>query len=243
MNLLILEPQEFDGKNYHITGRKKEHILAVWKLKQGEDFPAGKLNESYGIAKFIHKSNSEIILDYTPLRTLKKSTISIQVYSAFQRPQTTKKLLQLCATCGVRKILFFPFDKSEKAYETSSLWKNKAYEQELILGLEQGKRVEMPIVEYSFNLKQKINFQFPQICFLLDLEGKRIFEYKNFLDTKKNNHFGLILGPEAGITKKDREFFIQKGTLPLNLSNNILRSEFALAFALSQLELVLGSLD
>lgn len=243
MNLLILEPSEYNGKNYFITGRKRDHILYIWKAKEGDSFSAGRLNESYGTAKVLNILEKEIILSYEPTRSIRSPTLFLELYSAFQRPQTMKKIFQLSATWGIRKIFFFPFDKSEKSYETSSLWKNKNYEQELILGLEQGKRVEMPSVEYSFLSKEKINFNFPELCFLLDLEGKKIFEYNKYFNMNQCKHIGLILGPEGGITEEDRKFFIQKNALPLKISLSTLRSEFALAFALSQLELVFGGLD
>lgn len=238
MNLLILEPDEWDGKSFSLRERKFEHIKKVWKAQVGSSYQAGLLNESYGIATILSFKTETVEVDYKPIYPKKNYIPSIQLFSSFQRPQTTKKILQLAATCGLSKIFFFPFEKSEKAYETSNLWKENAYKKELILGLEQGKKVEMPEVKWSFEKKEKIPFTFPYPTFLLDLDGKNIFEYKQIL-LASILEIGLILGPESGLTKEDKDFFLKRGVYPLRLSKNTLRSEFALAFALSQLELVL----
>lgn len=239
MNLLILEPKEREGKYFHLTKRKYEHIIKVWKAKIGDTLHAGFLNESYGLVEILGFTTEGVLVEYRPLVSKQNYNPNVYLFSSFQRPQTTKKILQLSASCGLKKIFFFPFDKSEKSYENSSLWKEKNYEQELILGLEQGKKVEIPEVIWSFEVKEKISFSFPNVTFILDLEGNDIFSYKELL-TQELTEVGIILGPERGLTDKDKKFFLDQGAYPLRLSKNTLRSEFALAFALSQLELVLG---
>ncbi|MCX7999943.1 MAG: RsmE family RNA methyltransferase [Leptospiraceae bacterium] len=238
MNLLILESSEWNGSSFSLKERKLEHIQKVWKAKIGDVYQAGLLNESYGTIQILNLTSAEVLVSYTPSSSKKNYNPSFQLYSSFQRPQTTKKILQLAATCGLSKIFFFPFEKSEKSYETSTLWRENAYEKELILGLEQGKKVEMPEVKWSFENKERILFTFPYPTFLLDLDGKNIFKYKQILESSPSE-IGLILGPESGLTKEDKDFFLKRGVYPLKLSKNTLRSEFALAFALSQLELVL----
>lgn len=237
MNLIILQEHEKLGnKIFSLQGRKKQHLIENLKARVGDSFQAGILNQSFGTIKVLEIQNSEVIVQFTENYYFPYFTPNIQIFSSFQRPQTTKKILQLSACVGIKEISFFLLDKTEKSYQTSKLWKQNLWEEEFLLGLEQGKRIQMPKLNLYFTSKEKISFNFSTHTFLLDLEGKSFLEY---IPISKDSTFSFILGPESGITSKDREFFIQKGAKPLKLSHNVLRSEFALAFAISQLELVL----
>lgn len=235
MNLIILENSEFiaDGI-YHLKDRKKDHLIQILQAQVGDRFQAGILGFALGWIYIKSIEKDYISVEFEKIQETPLPYPQISLFSAFQRPQTTKKILQLSACLGFSRIHFFPFDKSMRSYQTSSLWKDRAWEAEFLLGLEQGKRIHPPKLHLNFEFREKLSFSFPKTTFLLDLEGKFLPEYEEQL----NPEVGFILGPESGLTPKDREFFLDKGCLPLCLSRNVLRSEFALAFAYSQWEMV-----
>jgi RsmE family RNA methyltransferase len=239
LNLLILEPNELlaDG-NYLLQGRKFQHLIEILKVQVGKELEAGALELSLGKIQIleIDLSQKTILVKFLPnSNQTKTSSPKIFLYSAYQRPQTLKKILQLSATVGVSEIHFFPMQKSEKSYENSSLWKNESYKKEFILGLEQGKKIQMPklFLHKSFHFLQKENILGFKI--LLDLLGKKIAVYEN--EIQKADSISIALGPESGLTEADSSFFQNLGFSPCKLSNHVLRSEYALAFALAQLEL------
>lgn len=242
MNLLLLEPSELraDG-NFLLQGRKALHIIEILKAEIGKELDSGSLNGEFGKSQVLKIDHSQktILVSFTP-HSLAPIPFSkpIFLYSAYQRPQTLKKILQLSATVGIHEIHFFPMQKSERSYENSSLWKNDSYKEELILGLEQGKKIQMPKVflHKSIHFMQKENNFGYKI--LLDLQGEKISVYSKEIETA--NSLSIVLGPESGLTENDSLFFREIGFKPCKLSQHILRSEFALAYALAQIEIFIS---
>lgn len=241
MNRIILEESEFRGDSlYCLNARKSNHVIKILKSKIGNSLKAGLLNRSLGtaIVYSIDVKKREVFVLYVeekediPFANL----ANVRIFSAIQRPQTVKKMIQLGANCGISELYFFPANKSESSYLNSSIWDEKNLLDEVLLGLEQGSRIKLPKIEV-LKSKYKIKEHLTQRNrFILDFNSKSLLDSK--LDFSSENPIQLVLGPESGLTEIDLEFFLGLSFERISVSENILRSEVAFAFVLSQIELL-----
>ena len=241
MNRIILEEQELISHSlFRLDSRKSNHILKTLKSQIGDRLKAGLLNVSIGTA-IIHSidtENREVLIRYEEeTKDLPHSALSgIRVFSAIQRPQTVKKMIHLCANCGIPELYFFPSEKSEFSYLHSSLWTDRNLLDEIILGLEQGGRVIAPkiqVLKNKYRIKEHLT---DSSRFLLDFNHKYLTELSSDLYLKDS--IQIILGPESGLIAEDIDYFATLGFQNISVSENILRSEVALSFFLAQIELL-----
>lgn len=75
--------------------------------------------------------------------------------------------------------------------------------------------------------------------FLLDMNGESFFSHSNALKTPKENY--IILGPESGFSEKDIDYFLNLDFKKIKLSKYTLRTEYALAYSLGQIEMIKSS--
>lgn len=244
MNRIILEETErIDGPLFCLNPRKSNHILKTLKSKTGDRLKAGLFNTSLGTAIIdtINLEKREVTISYEEDNTsLPIANLApIKVFSSIQRPQTVKKIIQLAATCGVSQIFFFPADKSEFSYLKSSLWEEKSILEEIILGLEQGGRIMQPqisVLKNKYKIKEHLTLG---DRIVLDFHSKTLLEERVRFDIENKLH--IAIGPESGFTEEDIEYFTNLNFKKVSVSENILRSEIAFAFILSQLELLKSS--
>lgn len=240
MNLIILQENELleDG-TFRLGERKFLHIRDVLKASHDTTFKAGIFNSKIGTCKTLKIEKDHLVVSFidsnepVPKPILSKVT----VISALQRPQTIKKILQVSAACGVSEIKFFPADKSEKSYYQSPIWDPVNLENEIVLGLEQGRRIHPPVISKFYN-KYEVIVNPDKLKIILDFNAPLM----NTIESELKSSAGveLLLGPESGFTPEDRSYFVNKGFTEIRLSENILRSENALVYALSQVELFLS---
>lgn len=243
MNFIILEERErLDERLFRLSERKSNHILKILKSKLGDSLKAGLLDSSLGFAYIhaINKEKREVIVEYKADNAkLSESRLSfIRVFSALQRPQTTKKMIQFCANCGIRDLFFFPAEKSELSYGHSSLWEEDNLREEILLGLEQGGRVFSPsiqILKNKFKIKEHL---VGNKRYLLDFKSPYLDELEASL--AKEEIVNIIIGPESGLREEDNKFFIDLGFQSISVSENILRSEIALVYFVAQFELLVN---
>ena len=243
MNRIILEESErIEDSLYCLTERKSNHILKIIKSNIGDTVKVGLINHSIGngIVQSIDLVSRNVILFYNSLegnKNIPQSKLgNIRIFSSIQRPQTVKKIIQLSATCGIQELFFFPADKSESSYLNSSLWSKESLLGEIILGLEQGGRIYSPQITV---LKNKYRIQENLISgnrYILDFGGKYLLDPTFSINPGEPLQF--VIGPESGLTEDDLAFFLKLQFDRISVSENILRSENALAYLLSQIELL-----
>lgn len=238
MNLLVLQKKESIAQNqFLLTERKSSHILEILKKTIGDELVAGLWNDSLGkftITKITQEHKIEGI--YTKLSEPVIPNKKIFVVSSLQRPQTIKKILQFTACAGIHSVYFFISNKSEKSYLNSPIWKEESIEDEILLGLEQGKRIVPPNVRL-FERKRELLEVIRDGCkIIFHPNEKRLHHYQK--DIMEHSDIYLLIGPESGFTPEDVHYFTQHGFSSSGLSDSILRSEHALIYSISQIEYI-----
>ena len=231
MNLLILEKREISSGYFILKGRKAEHLLGIKNIGKDSKIHAGLLNESRGTFHIHRIEDSQIFglytIDFIPTHFFQNT----ELYISYQRPQTMKKILFLVGMFGITKLVVFRAEKSEKSYESSSLWKDERWREELILGMEQGKNIYFPEI-FHCTKKSEVELHLGTGSFwILHPGGKRIGQ-------SLEGGFKIMIGPEGGFSESELNRWQLKGAQKIGLSEIPYRTEYALAGIMSQIELL-----
>ncbi len=142
MNIILFEAEEI-GKPLLLTDERAMHIINTLKFKQGDMFDAGIVNSVTGKAIIQKIDTSSIHYTFSPEnRPIKRNPVSL--LTAVTRPGEAKKILQNCSTIGISALYLAVFDKTEKSYIESSLWKESNYRKYFIQGACQAFSSDIP---------------------------------------------------------------------------------------------------
>ncbi len=198
--------------------------------------------------KFLHREKGRILAKVTQrnVDSLQAEVLEvaaapkrlpIRVLVGLSRPQTVKKVLQLATQIGIEELLFFEAESSQKSYASAEIWKEENLEREIRLAMEQAWDPQAPVISGPKRLNEDAFLP------LTDRdEPQRILldgEWKEGADGSEHrieaDSFILALGPEAGLTSTERNFFLENAFQTLSLGPRILRVEAALGLGLGML--------
>ena len=241
MNMIILTENDHTENNiYSISDDRFSHVKNILKSETGDILEVGLLNGPTGTAKIFKINDTEVLLEIGVLYQKQEPHSKLDIICALPRPQTLKKVLNTCATMGVRNLYLIRSEKVEKSYFHSPLLKEDKYTKYLIEGLSQGKRTDAPKV--TVHNRFKVFFENyaaendkNSVCLLAHPSTKKYLTNIS-LDKKKN--VVLAIGPEGGWNDFEINLMEEKGFLKYKLSESILRVENAVTAALSQIELL-----
>ncbi|MCL2705197.1 MAG: 16S rRNA (uracil(1498)-N(3))-methyltransferase [Spirochaetaceae bacterium] len=154
MNIVLFSQEEI-GSPLKIDDKRAKHIIEILKFKEDDIFFAGVINKGTGKAKIdkINKNFLYFTFEYDG-KPIEKNRISL--LTAITRPIEAKKILKNCTTIGVSAFYLSIFDKSEKSYFESSLWKNSNYKEYLIEGSCQACACDIPDVFLFSSLDESL---------------------------------------------------------------------------------------
>jgi RsmE family RNA methyltransferase len=224
MNTLILENEDFLNENtVKISGRRAKHILEIKKLSIGSTLNAGLINGKLGTAIIKNIDSMNVILEVS-LKNKSPAPLPLSLVIALPRPKVLKKILQIAASLGIKKIYLINSWKVEKSYwQTHQLSDENIYKQ-LLLGLEQSCETVVPevIIKKQFKpfLEDEIGSVVKDSIALMAHPCEKIFDPEG---EKKN--IVLAIGPEGGFTEYEFKKFIEVGFKQISLGTRIQRVE------------------
>lgn len=235
MNLILLYPTDFTtGQQVTLTDRRYTHIQKVHKAQPGQQLIVGLLNGKTGHGIVTSIDNTQVTLDIT-LEAAPPVPLPLTLIIALPRPQMLKRILQTCATMGVKKIIFLHSQRVEKSYWQTPALNPEAIHEQLILGLEQGKDTVLPEVVLEKRFKPFVEEQLPELC-------KQSLGLVAHPQPKTPTHpldshtpITLVIGPEGGFIDYEIEKLVDAGCNILSLGPRILRVETAVTALLAKL--------
>lgn len=227
MNIILFEEKEL-SEGFSKKDFRCEHIFSILKKEIGEEFSAGVINKSAGVAS-ISKITDRVYFNYTP-QTEKINRCPIKIICGFTRPPVARRILKDCATAGIEEINFICVENSEKSYSQSKLWTTNDYMIALLEGAQQGKNFFFPNIllwRSVSHFLSKFNFSGDKI--LLDnIIGSKPFA-NHLLANKETKATAIAIGAERGWVDLERNNFLSNGFMPLSLGNRIYRTEVAVS--------------
>lgn len=246
MNLVIIKDSEVNSNaKVRLSDRRAEHIRSILRLEQGAELKVGVVNRYKSKAKILAIDAREVLLEVSGERVEEERPPPVELIVALPRPQTFKKVLQVSAAMGVRKLVLTRSAKVEKSYFNSSLLKAENIENELFLGLEQAASVHLPKVVFCHRFMDLINGELlPEKTkgreLLLAEPSARESLADSYAKLKWNKETRVLIaiGPEGGWVDFELEQFKKSGFTSFTMGERILRVETATAALLAQTALL-----
>jgi RsmE family RNA methyltransferase len=234
MNLLLLTPQDCPQPNIaHLTGRRLQHVLAVHQAQIGQKLRVGMINGLMGEAEIIHLDKESLQLQFQ-LTQAPPAKLPLTLLLALPRPKMLKRILQTVATMGVERLVLMNSYRVEKSFWDSPFLQPQAIEDELILGLEQGKDTVLPQVILEKRFKPFVEDRLPALSAnSLRLVAHPIAEQHCPRDVQQA--VTLAIGCEGGFIPYEVDLLAQQGFVPVELGERILRVETAVTALIARL--------
>ena len=224
--------QEDFSKNI-ISSDDVFHIYKVMRNKPGDKIEVCCNNTSY-IVKLKEITNDlvtfDILEEISKKHENKPKTTLIQ---GLAKGDKNDDIIKHATELGVDTIILFQMERSIVKIEANKL-ENKLQRFQKIAkeAAEQSHRNTIPKVLIITDKKQIDLSNYDMKLLLDEEEAKKVdgtlLSSINLYDSKE---LVFMVGPEGGISEKERSYFVSVGFLPISIGNNILRTETAsLAF-------------
>lgn len=235
MNLILLFDNDFISEHQvRLTDRRFTHISKVHKPVVGQPLTVGLLNGKVGQGTVVSIDKEQLLLNIT-LDQAPPPPLSLTLIIALPRPQMLKRILQTCATMGVKKIIFLHSYRVEKSYWQTPSLTEEAIREQLILGLEQGKDTLMPEVVFEKRFKPFVEEQLPTLCQKSLALVAHPTPEASTPSINTQEAITLVIGPEGGFIDYEVEKLTEAGCQLLSLGPRILKVETAVTALLSKL--------
>ena len=212
--------------NSKLDKSQSHYVNKVMRVKVNETF---SLFNSNGEWEAKVKEIAKGMVEFTITKQIRHKENSKDVWLAFSpiRSNYFNFMIQKATELGVTKFLPIIFDRT-----IVRKINNERLKKIIIEASEQSNRINIPSIEKAQNLKNFLSKYKNKIDLIftdLNTENKK-------LDIKKvkNIPICIIIGPEGDFSEKERkELLTFEGIKPININENILRSETAAISALS----------
>lgn len=234
MNLALLFDDDFVAPDRaRLTGRRLAHLHSVLRVEAGDRIPVGKLNGDIGTGELLRLTDTEAELLVT-LDQPAPPALPLTLILAMPRPKMFRRVLQTCATLGVKELWLINSYKVEKSFWQTPWLSEDNLRENLTLGLEQARDTVMPRVHIRKLFKPFVEDELPAL-----LAGKRALVAHPGTDTPCPTHVdqptALCIGPEGGFTPYEVGKLEEAGCEPVHLGPRILRVETAVPVLVSRL--------
>ncbi len=224
---------EENFKENIITGDDVFHIFKVMRNKPNDLIEICFNNNAY-IAKITNLSsecvNYEIIEE---LPQTESNRPKITLIQGLAKGDKNDDIIKHGTELGVDTIIFLHMDRSIVKIEENKIEsKLNRYRKIAKEAAEQSHRNSIPEILILSNLKQ-VDLSIYDIKLLLDEEEAKKVNGRTLknIDFSNSKEILFIVGPEGGISEKERQYSVLNSFYPVSIGNNILRTETAsLAF-------------
>ena len=212
---------------------QSHYLTKVMRIKIGENFSLFNSNGEWS-AKINEISNG--IVGFSVIEKLRQQKVNKEIWLAFSPIKSNyfNFMIQKATELGVTKFIPIIFDRT--IVRKLNIERVKKI---IIEATEQSNRINVPILEEPQNLKNFISNNSNKIELIFaDLNSS-----KKKLEINKNTSKPLcaIVGPEGDFSENERELILSfKDVKPLNINQNILRTETATISIISIISYILS---
>lgn len=239
---MILFDQMPCGNVIPADDERAKHIAQVLKLKEGDSFKMGIINQSEGVATIRSISGDGVLFSYESQTV--PSLYPVTLLCAQVRPICMKRILREAVSLGVGRIVLTGSDTGEKSYLSSNLYKTDEYKEYLLDGAMQACHAGMPEVVFTDTVNGALN----ALKDCLNNENVSLVMLDNVVGSIPLSSAGirqsavLAIGPERGWSERERRLFRDNGFAPMLLGSRVLRTETACSAGVAVLLSRMGNL-
>lgn len=234
MNLILVYPKDFiNDTQVTLSDHRFLHIKNVHRASINDTLSVGLINDKIGIGTVDSINDTTVTLTLA-LTSNPPPPLTLTLIIALPRPKMLKRILQTCATMGVKEIILINSYRVEKSYWQTPLLSDEKIQEQLLLGLEQAKDTHMPLVSIKPRFKPFVEDELPALC-----HNKRALVAHPYTETRCPHSIEestlLVIGPEGGFIPYEIEKLNAAGCQSVHLGERILRVETAVPALLAKL--------
>ncbi len=234
MNLVLLQAEDFiSADRVRLQGRRFEHIQQVHRASVGDSLTVGLLHRLIGTGTVEQLANDALVLR-VQLHQTPPPALPLSLIIALPRPQMLKRILQTCATMGVKKLYLINSQRVEKSYWQTPLLSSEKIREHCILGLEQAKDTQLPEIILEKRFTPFVEDRLPALC----QNTRAVFAHPGAslpCPQASERQTTLLIGPEGGFIADEITQFEAAGCQGFHLGKRILRVETAVPVLLAKL--------
>lgn len=228
MNIILIKPEETDGKTARITGDRCAHIQRVLKLGAGDSIKVGLLGGGLGTA-VINDLSAESALLTIDCTQEAPTPIPVSIVLALPRPKVFRRIFFGLVCAGVKDIHIINSWRVDKSYwESPYLERTDEY---IFEALQQSKDTIAPNVSFHRYFMGFIEEGLAGIAapnrYIAHPAGDAVSEFKKPLC--------LAIGCEGGFIQKELDTFDKHGFQQFSIGERILTTEYAVPYLLGML--------
>ncbi|MDF0749472.1 16S rRNA (uracil(1498)-N(3))-methyltransferase [Marinobacter sp. 71-i] len=234
MNLALLFDDDFVAANRALlTGRRLSHLHSVLKVAEGDLIPVGRVNGDIGTGRILQLTDAQAVVE-VELTDPPPSPLPLTLIMAMPRPKMFRRVLQTCATLGVKDIWLINAYKVEKSFWQTPWLSEENLRENMVLGLEQARDTLLPRVHIRKLFKPFVEDELPTL-----LQNTRALVAHPGAGTPCPAHINgptsLCIGPEGGFIPYEVDKLVEAGCEAVHLGSRILRVETAVPVLVSRL--------
>lgn len=234
MNLVLLFDDDFIAPDrVHLSGRRLDHLVSVIKAEPGTRVPVGRVNGMMGEGTVVSlqedRAELTIRLDRQP-----PAPLPLTLVLAMPRPKMFRRIVQTCATLGIKELWLINAYKVEKSFWQTPWLADDALRENLTLGLEQARDTLMPRVHIRKLFKPFVEDELPGLM----VNRRGLVAHPGTATpcpVSLREPATLCIGPEGGFIPYEVEKLAEAGAEPVHLGERILRVETAVPVLVSRL--------
>jgi len=216
-----------------VRGRQLDHLNNTLKLQPGDPLSVGLLNGQIGTGKIMSVSTDSVELEIT-WEAQPPPPLPLTLILGLPRPKMLKRIIQTCATMGVKRLYLINAWKVEKSYWQTPILEAASLREHCILGLEQAKDTLLPEIYQRRLFKPFVEDELAS----LSAESRKLLAHPGSASQcpiSLNAATTLVIGPEGGFTPYEVGMFQRLGFEGVHLGPRILRVETAVPTLLGRL--------
>jgi len=238
LNLLLLEADELAATGKCVlTGRRADHLRTILGVEVGDPVRVGVLDGALGTA-VVQRIDAEAITLQVTLHRQPEPLHDVLLL-ATPRPKVLMRMLGHAAAMGFARIILFRSWRVDKTWMQSRTFEPAVQKQQLLLGLEQAGRTQLPQVHRFDLFKPMVEDHLPA----LELPELRFVAHPTATTATHQLQlarapFCLVIGPDGGFVPYEVDKLREFGCQPISCGPQTLRTETALAVLWGQLDLL-----
>ena len=207
----------------YIEGEEFLHLKTVLRMKEGDELIVLNATKTEYISKILEIKKSYAVAQVLSTKIcegLPKKNITM--FQAFAKREKLELIVQKAVELGIKK--FIPFN-SEYCVAKDAVNKKDRLEKIVLSACKQCECSEPMKIEKSLSFSDmlKCASKADIILFANEREGETF----DFSSLKDNNNIAIIVGPEGGFSKEEKQKILDVGAKSVSLGKRILRSETA----------------
>lgn len=235
MNLILLTQTDFikSTSRVRLDDRRYVHIRDIHRAEAGDELSVGLIGGRIGTGKIAALTGDSLEMDIS-LNLQPPAPLPVTLILALPRPNILKRALQAASAMGVKKIFFIHSNRVEKSFWLSPALKPEKIQEQLVLGLEQGRDTVLPDVQLRKGFKPFVEDELPDM-----IRGTRALvahpQASEECPRDIRQPATLMIGPEGGFIPYEIKKVTALGFTPVRLGDRILRVDTAVPALLARL--------